>query len=383
MGTIALVSVHIYFSRTRRYCDSTNKLVELLRIETLLQMKIHPFSPFESVSEQVDAWYALKVDLRKEVLPDEPILFSRDSLLERVISMRSIQESQRWAVWSDDGITMVGLAGVYRSTQASDSSPTWISLEVGRDHRRKGIGRALLERVAAVAAENQWPILKVKTCNRSHPGEVFARKSGAKQLHEGYTSRLTIKDVDAQLLGEWLQFPHGNPGIVLNEWTGPYPEDKLQEVSDFYQAVYDDGNPGEMNSRFVFTPANVRKGEKIVFSGSNIRLIVYAAEEHSGRLVGLTEITWSKSEPSVLSQGYTAVLPGSRGRGIARRLKAHMLVRIHETIPGALYLKTGNAGSNHKILNINTYLGFKRQLTRTTWQFKTSELIEYLESTRS
>lgn len=345
-------------------------------------MKVIPFSTSRSTSAQLDAWYALKLDVRLETLPDEPVIFSRNSLVERVEAMKAVQESQRWAVWNSNGDIMTGLAGVYRSSIASENSPVWFSLEVDRNFRRAGIGRTLLETVASTASERDWKYLKVKTCDKSPSGDLFIEKTGADRIHRGHTSRVEVGKIARELLGEWLQYPTGEPGISLGEWHGSIPEDRLKEVSDFYQTVYDAGRGQHETSGFTFSPETVRKGEQAVLSGGNNRHILFASDTKTRRLLGFTEITWAESEPSVISQGYTAVLPGARERGIARRLKAEMLMNIYESIPEAVYMKTGNAGSNHAILKINSDLGFRRQLTRTTWQIETSALVEYLNEER-
>ena len=338
-------------------------------------MKIVPFSPSAATPDQLDSWYNLKRDLRLEILPDEPV-FSKDTLLERVQSMKTIQESQRWCTWSDDCSTMTGLAGIYRNMEGSESEPVWFYIEVDRNCRGKGIGGALLETVAATALEKGWESLQIRTMDRSPSGEQFIDKTGAERIQNSYMNNLELNNIDQDLIYRWLQFPHGNPRITIREWKSFFPEERIQEISDFYQTVYEAGREQHGHSGFIISPERVRKGEKVALTGNRKRHVIYAADKETDRLLGLTETSWSNSESAVVSQGYTAVLPAARGRGIARRLKAEMILKLPSCNPGARFIRTGNAGNNHTILKINTELGFSRLLTSTVWKINTADLVQ-------
>ena len=340
-------------------------------------MRIVPFSPSSSTTAQVDAWYDLKRNLRLEILPDEPV-FSKDTLVKRVESMKAIQESKRWCIWASEGSTMAGLAGIYRSTDGSEDEPVWLSIEVNPSFRRKGIGLALLKKLTEVASERGWESLQVRTCDRSRSGERFIEKTGAEKLLTSFTNRLAINNIDKHLLSRWLQLPPGNQSITIGEWSGFFPEERIQEISDFYQTVYEAGREQHGHSGFNFSPERVRKGEKIALTGNRKRHVVFATAKKTDRLLGLTEVSWSEPEPSVVSQGYTAVLPVARGRGIARRLKAEIILKLPDYNQKARWIRTGNAGNNHTILKINTELGFSRLLTATVWKVKTAEVVSKL-----
>ncbi|RKZ03214.1 hypothetical protein DRQ21_06415 [Candidatus Fermentibacteria bacterium] len=119
-------------------------------------------------------------------------------------------------------------------------------------------------------------------------------------------------------------------------------------------------------------------GEKKRLAGGRKRIVVYTRAVHSNKLTGLTEISWSPSRPSIISQGYTAVLPDFRGKGIGKRLKAEMLVRILRELPMAESVRSGNNDSNNAILSINTQLGFEQFIATTTWQTATETVKKYL-----
>jgi len=64
------------------------------------------------------------------------------------------------------------------------------------------------------------------------------------------------------------------------------------------------------------------------------------------------------------------VHPDHRHRGLARWVKAAMLLRIRDERPATTALRTSNAWSNAPMLAINDALGFHTVSTRTEWQLR-------------
>lgn len=341
-------------------------------------MKISSFSPAEATTAQLDAWYSLKRDLVLEIIPDEPV-FSKESLIERVQHMKSVQDSERWCVWADSGDAMIGYASICRSTENNGTSPVWFYIEVAESFRKKGIGKALLRKIVAAALKRDWKLLQTRTCGKRFAGEQFIEKTGAERVEKSYTNRLELSQVNKKLLNTWIQFPYGSPRIAVREWIDLVPEERLQETSNFYQTVYDAGREQHGHTGYVYSPEKIRKGEKVALAGNRRGYTLYAVDTGTDRLLGLTGVSWTESGPTTVSQGYTAVLPAARSRGIGRRLKAEMLLKIPDINPDAKFVRTGNAGNNHTILKINSELGFSRLLTNTFWKIKTEELGELLE----
>jgi len=88
----------------------------------------------------------------------------------------------------------------------------------------------------------------------------------------------------------------------------------------------------------------------------------------AGTCVGGTEVTFEPSDPVVAFQQNTGIDPGHRGLGLAKWVKAAMLIQIRDQHPGTKRVRTDNAFSNEPILAINNTLGFKTVSTRTEWQ---------------
>jgi mycothiol synthase len=339
---------------------------------------IVPFSVTSSNQKQIDAWYALRRNIRKEILPYEPF-FTREELLVHSRAMHELQESVEWCIWYGENGLMAGLAGIYLTRQGSEKDPAYFSIQIDQNYRRSGMGSAFLSRIVQTANELGMKTLRVVTNDRCPSGEKFITPTGAEIVHKGHFNILALKDIDKTLINSWLGLPaQGFRELTIGNWEGMTPEHRIQEISDFYQVIYDAGIEQHGHSGYRFTPENVHKRETATLSMGKRVHVIYAADADRNNLIGLTEISWYPSKPSVVSQGYTAVLPDARGKGIGRRLKAEMLQKIFQDMPRAEYIKTGNADNNDAILKINTELGFRHQMATATWQIETAALQEYL-----
>ena len=95
--------------------------------------------------------------------------------------------------------------------------------------------------------------------------------------------------------------------------------------------------------------------------------------------MGLTEVIWSLNRPHILNQGFTAVYPDYRNKGLGRWLKAEMITKILNERPEVQFIRTGNANSNAPMLKINNEMGFQAYYASTIWQIDTAQVEKYLE----
>lgn len=77
------------------------------------------------------------------------------------------------------------------------------------------------------------------------------------------------------------------------------------------------------------------------------------------RYVGVSWLSRRHLEPGVLTQGFTGVVRGHRGRGIALALKLETVRYAHER--GHREIRADNDVRNQPMLRINEALGFRKQ----------------------
>src|SRR5205823_2520566 len=95
---------------------------------------------------------------------------------------------------------------------------------------------------------------------------------------------------------------------------------------------------------------------------------------------GFTEVLWNPARPDLVEQGSTAVLPGFRGRGLGRWLKAAMLRKVLAERPEARRVTTSTARGNMAIERLNADLGFTVGHSWTLWQLDLAQAEAYLAS---
>lgn len=76
---------------------------------------------------------------------------------------------------------------------------------------------------------------------------------------------------------------------------------------------------------------------------------------------------FKRTSLQTIHQRFTGVKEAFRGKGIGKWLKADLLFYIRDTLPGAKFIDTGNAGNNAPMLSINERMGFK--LHKKVWWF--------------
>lgn len=347
-----------------------------------VDFSILPFSPGSASEREIKAWYVLKTTMRREVLPEDPVV-SFSELVQYRLAFDDIYQCRDWVAWDSSEKVMLGHCMVYTSRTLPNSETAMFAIDVLKPYRRMGLGNAFLLLIAEAAKTSGKTLLRSYSNDRCAAGAAFLEETGAVTVLKSHQNRLQLKELDWCIIQRWLDLPDEAAfKIAVKEWRGRIPEEYIQEITDFYQTIYDaePQTEGSEAERYRFTPENVLLGEKKCLAGGRKRIIVYVRDVHSNKLTGLTEISWSPSRPSILSQGYTAVLPYFRGKGLGRRLKAEMLERILRELPQAELIQAGNDDSNNSILSINTELGFKHFIATTTWQATTETVKKYLAS---
>jgi mycothiol synthase len=304
--------------------------------------------------------------MSKEILPEDP-----DRPLEAILMRLRATVPNEWHARvraRDAKGNVVGFGGTNRSLNDPENAHVaWTELSVHPDHRRKGLGRALLADLAS-QAEGQHPELLFMgmTNDRVPSGEPFLEAMGAKAGLPMKTNQLALADVDPARVAEWAQLDP--PGYRLERVDRVVPA-KL--VTAYIQASdgINDMPKGDLKmGDWKLTEEQIRDRESW-FKQTGIQWwLLVAVHEATGEGAGFTDVTYDPKQPWVIWQQGTAVARGHRGHRLGLWMKAVMLDRIMRERPEAKYIRTGNANTNSQMLGINTQLGFKMAWQSTLWQ---------------
>lgn len=277
------------------------------------------------------------------------------------------------------GNTVIGRAFVVVGNEAENRHLLWGDVEVLAAYRGRGIGRALFEKVVAVAEAEDRRLIMGSTDSAIPAGEAFARRTGAAVGLIEVTNELRLNGLDHHILAAWRRAAPTDEFRILT-WLGPYPEEYLERMAELHE-VMNTAPKGDLDYEDErVTPEDLREWEAYAAARGVERWTIVAQHKASGELAGFTEVDWRPDRPGLLTQNVTAVDPNFRRNGLGRWLKAGMLELVFKERVEVTRVRTSNADSNESMLRINEALGFRQLRTETEWQVGTERAKEFLDT---
>jgi GNAT superfamily N-acetyltransferase len=302
----------------------------------------------------------------REVVPEDP-----ERPLEAILARMRATSANEWHAWvraRDAQGNVTGWAATSRSLNDPENPHVaWTELSIHPDHRRRGLGRALLAELVG-AAEGQHPKLLFMgmTNDRAPGGGLFLEKMGAQPGLPMKTNQLAIADVDRAKVAEWAKLDP--PGYRLERFDNVVPPALIEPFIEASNGINDMPRGDLKMGDWKLTEEQIHDRESWLKQvGSNWWGLV-AVHEATGEGAGFTEINNDPKQPWVVWQGGTAATRGHRGNRLGLWMKAVMLDRILRELPAARFIRTGNANTNAQMLGINTDLGFKLAWQSVLWQ---------------
>ncbi len=315
--------------------------------------------------------------LHDEATPDDP----RRPVTDEIVAARSVPATQ-------DGLRFVA-----RDAAGAIAGYAWCGWErltgwdhvlsadvaVLPEHRRRGLGRLLLDRSAGIAERRGLRLVVGRSRENVPSGGAFAQRFGAEVALVSKENRQDLRSVDSGLVDRWIaDGPIRAPGYRLEFVSGRTPPDLTDRVAEVFNVMNTAPRDNLDVSDVPVTPDLVREYEDAIVAAGDGMWAYYAVDESSGRFVGLTNITMRRGEPDRVRVGDTGVEPAHRGHALGKWLKAEMTRRIVAELPGVRWVITSNAGSNNAMLEINSQLGFRTTAVTTSWQIPTVRLLAEL-----
>lgn len=229
-----------------------------------------------------------------------------------------------------------------------------IELMVFPDHRRRGIGTALLEEVHTAALEAH--ATSVFGHHWTQEGAAFAAHVGARDDQRDVRAMLDLRSAE-------LPEPVLPAGWRLLTWIAAAPDDLIESYTRARDAMDDAPTPGGV----VFPPEtveDVRATEATAANrGREVRVTV--ALDERNEVAAFTDLRATAGAPAA-STDDTAVAAWARGRGLGRAVKLESLRRLRADRPEVETVTTMNAELNVAMRHINTRVGFVPTATLTT-----------------
>ena len=323
--------------------------------------QIHTPTAPESLLRELSDYYVV---IEAEDMPGDPPV----PLEKRIAGWRHISTHYpevRWILRDQDGIAAAAVAA-YDVHQNLENGFGRIHVHPAK--RRRGYGRALASPMFDLLEDNGRTRLETWV-KKDDPAEALASGLGLQKVYEDKRSRLSIADLDGDLMGEWMaRAAERASEYELVYYQSPLPEEIVPKFCDLTHVMNTAPREEFEEEDEVMTPKKWRETESNVIDSKGQLHNLIAVHKPTGDFAGYTQINTQDLQPDLAWQWDTGVDPSHRNKGLGRWLKAAMIRRIVASHPDVARVDTSNAGSNEPMLNINVEMGYRPVHIAYAWQ---------------
>jgi mycothiol synthase len=270
-----------------------------------------------------------------------------------------------WILRDDDGIAAMARAS-YDVEQNLENG--FGRVHVHPEKRRRGYGRALATPVLDLLEESGRRRFATSV-NKDDPAEAVVARLGLKRVYEDKRSRLTIAELDLDLMDVWIErAPERAGDYELVYVPSPIPDEIVQKFCDLTAVMNTAPREDYQEEDEILTPQRWRDLESSVIDAKCQLHHLIAVHQPTGDFAGYTQIETLDLQPDLAWQWDTGVDPAHRNKGLGRWLKASLIRRVIAGHPQVTRVDTFNAGSNEPMLNINVEMGFRPIHIAYDWQ---------------
>jgi GNAT superfamily N-acetyltransferase len=300
---------------------------------------------------------------------------NREAVKRRFSAPNPLYTVKRWMIL-DDTEKATASASISYDTELSpdyenSSHICQIQIAVDPAYRRKKIATFLLKHMIQAATAMEKDTVRADADNST--GSEFCKFLRGVLIHKEFEHRLYLEDMDWRLVDDWCAQGRSRYPRTFIETFQECPEKDIDEFCRIYTEIINQRPVGDIQEELVTTPES-RRIEERNFKRREIEWHTMISREHDGQISAMTDIMYNPQEPYRIHQYFTGVLGRYRRRGLAKRLKAEMLIYIKEKFPDAEYVTTTTAKENQPMRAINKQLGFVPQKTYQMFRWALQDL---------
>lgn len=293
----------------------------------------------------------------RAILAERPDYHARSTEV-RVRQLRRPQQHGdiRHDLVAVEGDRVLGSGQVWMGTE-DNLTAAWFHVQVDPDHRRRGLGSALLAALEQLTPPDRTALNGGTTIAaegwRDHALMHFAEHHGYR-MHSVEVQREFPLPVDPAAL---TAYDRPTPGYRVETYLDGVPEQHRVALGELKGLIDLEAPSGDMDwEAETITPEyyaeqlrrRIEDGETTVES---------IALDASGQVVAFSELIVSPAPRPVIQEG-TLVARGHRGHGLGMAVKLASLRALHEHGLGHGHIMTQNAEDNPWMVAINEALGF-------------------------
>ena len=320
--------------------------------------------PFDVHGASASTWAAYQRYRRVRDLdraPDMPLM--SDAEFVRTLQREEpLVQHHRWTAWAADGepvgnllasVRRPGTPGAHEHAELADAwcyvLPAW---------RRRGIAGRMLGTLHHFLQMQGRTLVTVQA---HHPAAwAWLASLGTPPRLATVQNRLHFDRLDPTLLQRWREAPAiAAHGLRWELHAGRVPLDRLAQLLPVFDRLFRDVPLGALEGppvrhaledfRSWYADMDARGG------AHHLALLLDAAGEMAALSIG----SWDARMPDVLWQKLTTTDPRWRGLGLAKAVKAALLVGARELHPTLRRAVTVNAEVNAPMLAVNRQMGYE------------------------
>ncbi|HEY3002912.1 MAG TPA: GNAT family N-acetyltransferase [Kribbellaceae bacterium] len=254
--------------------------------------------------------------------------------------------------------TLVGVAVAGRPVH-ENLHMSWMHVNVHPEHRRRGYGTALLERLFEVARADGRRVAGIDGWD-SPVTEAFAARHGFERKAVGVSRRQDLTALDWTVLDKlYDEAAAAARDYELVRIAGALPDELLDPMAVLSGSINDAPTDDLDIEDDVFTADRLRILERSAEAREWNLYRVVARRRSDGELAGHTAIFAERGRPHVGHQHDTAVAREHRGHRLGLLLKLDLLRWMRDAEPALGQIDTWNAESNDHMVAVNETLGYR------------------------
>ncbi len=309
----------------------------------------------------------------KEMFPDSDGLGLAD--LRAYLRFRG--KSRRWALLaaSEQGGPVLGM-GLMEFPLLENPHSAEIVLAVHPGQRRRGVGRAIVEKMDECAAANGRRTLNTIVdvpvgLGTEHASMSFAPKVGFTTTLDGNRRhlRVPLNKGRADGLREVIANADNAADYRTMTFETPWPPELLDDECRLLRVMSTDEPAGDGERQAEhWDEERLRESDELLAARGLRKLAAVAQHVPSGQVVAMTELLIADDTPGQSWQMITVVHPDHRGHRLGLAIKLANLELLAERAPRVRFVETGNASVNSPMIAVNEMLGFEIASEGMFWQ---------------
>lgn len=245
-------------------------------------------------------------------------------------------------------------------------------VDVAPEHRRHGVGRALVERNVQRAGELGRSMLFAETlvpgvADSDHPFVKFARATGFSAGWDEVARHLSLP-VSPGRLDELATATAAHVGDYdIEVFVDGVPEQHLAGLAELLSLLAVDAPSGDIEFEAeAVTPDRLRRMAAREREQGRTHLSALAIHRSTGVVAAQSDLTIDAGVEHANQLG-TFVHRAHRGKRLGMAVKVANLRRLHRDRPDVRFVRTMNAETNDHMVSINVELGFEVVEVLTEW----------------